>query len=120
MAAQTMADIMNPGASTQDPEFPNAPADWNREIAEQAAEQDGIRLTDDHWKAIKALQAYFSNNEQPNVRVLHDALDEAFHPQGGIKYLYGIFPGGPVAQGCRFAGLKAPSSAVDNSFGSVQ
>ena len=30
-----------------------------------------------------------------------------------------LFPGGPVAQGCRLAGLKAPAGAVDRGFGSV-
>jgi tRNA 2-thiouridine synthesizing protein E len=55
-----------------------------------------------------------------NMRELHDALDEKFHPQGGMKYLYKLFPGGPVAQGCRLAGIDVPAGAVDKSFGSVQ
>ena len=54
------------------------------------------------------------------MRVLHDALDEKFHVKGGMKVLYEMFPGGPVAQGCRLAGLEAPAGAVDKSFGSVQ
>ena len=66
------------------------------------------------------LQGYFAAHERPNVRELHDALDESFHARGGLRYLYTLFPGGPVAQGCRFAGLKAPSGAADKSFGSVQ
>ncbi|MCG6985663.1 MAG: TusE/DsrC/DsvC family sulfur relay protein [Thiocapsa sp.] len=118
--AQSMGEIMNPGAVVRDPEFPDAPEDWTREHAEAAAQADGISLTQDHWDMIKALQGYFGRHDKPNVRALHDALDEAFHSRGGIKYLYEIFPGGPVAQGCRFAGLQAPSGAVDKSFGSVQ
>jgi TusE/DsrC/DsvC family sulfur relay protein len=118
--AETMNEILNPGSVQRDPAFPNAPDDWTRGSAEEAARADKIELTDDHWSAIKALQGYFARRERPNVRELHDALDEAFHAQGGLKYLYGIFPGGPVAQGCRFAGLQAPSGAADKSFGSVQ
>jgi len=34
-------------------------------------------------------------------------------------YLYQIIPGGPVAEGCRLAGLSVPAGAVDKSFGSV-
>ena len=115
-----MADILNPGATIRDPDFPNAPAEWNRSSAEQEARTDRVDLGSDHWSTIKALQGYFARHERPNVRELHDALDEAFHSKGGIKYLYGLFPGGPVAQGCRFAGLRAPAGAADKSFGSVQ
>lgn len=115
-----MADILNPGAAARHPDFPNAPPDWDRSSAEQAARADGIELRLDHWDTVRALQSYFSTHERPNVRELHDALDEAFHSKGGIKYLYGLFPGGPVAQGCRFAGLRAPAGAADKSFGSVQ
>lgn len=53
------------------------------------------------------------------MRELHDALDEKFHWKGGIGYLYRLFPGGPIAQGCRIAGLRAPAGAVDRGFGSV-
>lgn len=118
--AQTMQEIMNPGAVSQDPGFPYAPHDWSRASALGAAEADGLSLSDAHWEVIGVLQRFFDANDQPNVRTLHDALDERFHSRGGLKYLYGIFPGGPVAQGCRLAGLKAPAGAMDKSFGSVQ
>jgi len=118
--ATSMNEIMNPGAVQSDANYPHAPADWSRGAAEDAASTDGVELGADHWEVIKALQAYFAQKDRPNVRELHDALDERFHAAGGIKYLYGLFPGGPVAQGCRFAGLEAPAGAADKSFGSVQ
>ena len=118
--ADTMTEILNPGAARHDPEFPNAPDGWTRTSAEEAASADGVTLGEDHWVAIKKLQGYFASHGRPNVRELHDALDESFHSKGGLKYLYEIFPGGPVAQGCRFSGLQAPSGAADKSFGSVQ
>ncbi|MBE9559228.1 MAG: TusE/DsrC/DsvC family sulfur relay protein, partial [Proteobacteria bacterium] len=55
----------------------------------------------------------------PNLRQIKDALDEKFHSRGGMKYLYKIIPGGPVAEGCRLAGLDVPSGAIDKSFGSA-
>ena len=116
----TMNEIMNPSAVRTDADFPHAPSDWNREAAEGAARAEGVVLGADHWSAIGALQAYFAQNPRPNIRELHDALDERFHAGGGIKHLYTIFPGGPVAQGCRFAGLPVPAGAADRSFGSVQ
>ncbi|KAA6187946.1 TusE/DsrC/DsvC family sulfur relay protein [Thiohalocapsa marina] len=118
--ADTMQEIMNPGAVVRDPDFPQAPDAWTPQAATAAAAADGVELTPDHWDVIGALQGYFAEHSQPNVRQLHDALDERFHAKGGLKYLYGIFPGGPVAQGCRLAGLRAPAGAVDKSFGSVQ
>lgn len=101
--------------------FPHAPIDWSPESVRQIARQEGLKLTDTHWEVIRALQDYFARNEEGRIqgRELHDALEERFHALGGIKHLYQLFPGGPVAQGCRLAGLKAPPRAVDPNFGSV-
>jgi tRNA 2-thiouridine synthesizing protein E len=99
--------------------FPNAPDDWDIEKAQEIAKSDGVTLSDDHWDLIRALQEYYHKVEFPNLRQIKDALEEKFHSRGGMKYLYQIIPGGPVAQGCRLAGLKVPAGAVDKSFGST-
>jgi tRNA 2-thiouridine synthesizing protein E len=102
--------------------FPHAPEDWSPGIAEETARAEGLELSADHWEAVRGLQEYFARHEGDpaiNMRELHDALDERFHSRGGIKALYLLFPGGPIAQGCRIAGLKAPYLATDTSFGSV-
>ena len=114
-----MNEILNPGAAQKDPDFPHAPQDWSRDTASSAAKADGIELGPDHWEAIGALQAFFAAQVKPNMRQLHDALEERFHAKGGLKYLYEVFPGGPIAQGCRFAGLQPPAGAADKSFGSA-
>lgn len=108
--------------SAADPDFPHAPLNWTRADTEKIAREEGLELAADHWETIRALQNYYAHHEDAaviNLRELHDALDEHFHPKGGIKYLYTLFPGGPIAQGCRLAGLKAPFIATDPSFGSV-
>jgi TusE/DsrC/DsvC family sulfur relay protein len=118
----TMEDVMHPGTDVPDPAFPHAPRGWNRTGAEEVAQAEGIEPSEDHWEAIRALQAYYAKSKEPShvkVRELHDALDEKFKAKGGIKYLYGLFPGGPLAQGCRVAGLEPPAGAVDKGFGSV-
>ncbi|HMM47658.1 MAG TPA: TusE/DsrC/DsvC family sulfur relay protein [Thiobacillaceae bacterium] len=105
-----------------DPDFRCAPMDWTAEDAERIAREEELELTEDHWETIRALQGYYSQRTDEgvsNLRDLHDALDEHFHAKGGLKYLYTIFPGGPIAQGTRLAGLKAPFLATDESFGSV-
>lgn len=119
---ETMDDIMHPGSRERNnPAFPNAPEGWTRDSAERVAQGEGLRLGDDHWTAVRALQEYFSRHEPGDIslRELHDALDESFHHKGGIRYLYTLFPGGPIAQGCRLAGLEPPPGAEDKSFGSV-
>ena len=101
--------------------FPYAPTDWTFQDGVAVAKQEGLELADDHWEAVRALQEYFArHSDKPviHMRALHDALDEKFHIKGGIRYLYRLFPGGPVAQGCRIAGLQAPG-ATDKSYGSV-
>ena len=105
----------------KDPEFPHAPEGWTPAAAVETARQEGLELGEDHWEALRALQEYYARHEATtvNLRELHDALDEKFHRQGGIKHLYQLFPGGPVAQGCRIAGLKVPAGAIDKGFGSV-
>lgn len=118
--ATSMNEIMNPSAVQTDADFPDAPEGWTRATATTAAAADGIELTADHWDTIRALQAFFAQPHRPSVRELHDALEEHFHAAGGLKHVYRLFPGGPVAQGCRFAGLEAPAGAADKSFGSVQ
>jgi len=101
--------------------FPHAPEGWSLRAGLTAAKAEGIAITDDHWLVVRALQEYFARhaNRPRDMRELHDALDELFHASGGMRYLYQLFPGGPVAQGCRIAGLTAPSGAVDRGFGSV-
>ena len=102
--------------------FPHAPEDWRQDDAQKRARDEGIELGPDHWQALRCLQFYFSRHEDTEIRIraLKDALEEHFHHKGGLGYLHRLFPGGPVAQGCRLAGLPVPPGAVDKSFGSVQ
>lgn len=100
--------------------FPHAPDDWSLEKAVTMAKAEGISLTEEHVKVLLDLQDYFYHHEERiNLRDLHDALEEEFHIDGGIKHLYQLFPGGPIAQGCRLAGLEVPPYARDVNFGTV-
>ena len=119
----SLLDAITGGSSGagKDPGFPHAPEGWTSAAALATARAEGLEPGADHWEALRALQEYFARHEvtSVNLRELHDALDEKFHRQGGIKRLYQLFPGAPVAQGCRIAGLKVPAGAIDKSFGSV-
>ncbi|OYY95762.1 MAG: sulfite reductase [Hydrogenophilales bacterium 28-61-23] len=119
---QATQDFIRPGYETQPiPDFPYAPSDWSRASAEELAQSEGLTLTEAHWRVVRALQAFYAQHEEPsvNARELHDALDEDFHIEGGIRYLYTLFPKGPLAQGCLLAGLQAPAGTQDQGFGSA-
>ena len=102
-------------------QFPNAPQGWKPEDAEKIAEQQGLKLSSDHWEVINALQSYFSSHDKPqrNRREVTDALEEMFHIKGGMKFLYRLLPKGPISQGCALAGIENPAGNIDRSFGSV-
>ncbi len=121
MAAKPFDTSMLVRDESPDPNFPHAPLNWTPQEAQAIAGQEGLTLTEEHWEVIRALQNYYARHEESAVKLreVHDALDEKFHIQGGLTHLYQILPGGPIAQGCRLAGLKAPFIATDTSFGSV-
>lgn len=115
-------NLIRPGYETQPiPDFPYAPADWSRKNAEELADVEGLTLTEAHWQVVRALQEICARDVEPamNARELHDALDEHFHAEGGIKYLYELFPKGPLAQGCLLAGLQPPAGTQDKGMGSA-
>ena len=95
--------------------------DWSVSRAEEIAREEGVTLTDAHWKVIHLLRDHYRHHgPAPHARQLLDGLAENFGREGGRKYLYQLFPRGPVSQGCRIAGLPLPAYSSDPSFGSVE
>jgi tRNA 2-thiouridine synthesizing protein E len=96
-------------------------AAWTKEKAVEIARDENIQLTDRHWDVIDFLRVYYQNvgKDMPSSHEFSKTLDERFSEEGGLKYLFKLFPGGPVAQGSRIAGLPVPDDAVDSSFGSL-
>ena len=94
--------------------------DWNEKIAIDAAQQEGLTMTDDHWEVVRFLRAYYlQHGKIDTARKWTEVLDRKFAARGGRKFLYTLFPKGPVAQGSRVAGLPVPGDAENISFGSV-
>lgn len=123
--ARDMHDVLNPSAAVQerDSEFPFAPFGWNPDEAKLLAREQGLEaLTDEHWELIRVLQELFGTRfeeRRPALRVLQRALEERYADRGGRRYLYQVLPAGPVALGCRLAGLEPPTAASDPGFGHV-
>jgi TusE/DsrC/DsvC family sulfur relay protein len=92
---------------------------WNRNKAIDLAKNEGIELNDEHWAVIDYLRTrYLQHGLAVSARVLSGMLNQQFSVQGGSKYLYRLFPGGPVKQGSRLADLRTPANVADISFGS--
>jgi tRNA 2-thiouridine synthesizing protein E len=92
--------------------------DWDREKSAHLAQNEGISLNDEHWAVIAYLRDSYIESGLPRfARTTARALNRQFSAQGGSKYLYGLFAGGPVTQGSRLANLRTPANATDVSFG---
>jgi len=91
---------------------------WNRQEAESLARGLQLTLTDAHWEVIDFIRTHFANvGELRHARELSEVLAERFAAEGGARYLFQLFPGGPVSQGCLLAGVKVPKDASDKAFG---
>ena len=117
-----MTDIMRyivSGGSTSDPEGYVAEIEaWTEKEAERRAKAQGIGLSKEHWEVIRFLRAaYEGGGQAPTARALLKTLERKFAPKGGRKWLYLLFPKGPVTQGCHISGVPVPINHSDPSFG---
>ncbi len=91
---------------------------WSRRKSIDLANSEGVSLTGEHWDVIVYLRKQYLNHGLPRfARTTARALNKRFAAQGGNKYLYSLFAGGPVTQGSRLANLRKPAGATDISFG---
>jgi len=88
--------------------------DWVPEVADVMAEEDDLKLTEEHRAIINFLREYYEEYQiAPAVRVLTKAVGKKMgKDKGNSKYLYGLFPYGPAKQACRYAGLPKPTGCV--------
>lgn len=94
---------------------------WSEDIAREISAKEGITLTPEHWEVVCFMRDHYEEcGLASSGRTLLHCLEEEFAEQGGRKYLYRLFPGGPVSQGSRIAGLPLPAYSSDKSFGTVE
>ena len=84
------------------------PEDWNRDIATQLAQEEGVgQLNDRHWTVIEFCRSDFeAQGESPTLRRITKA--------GGVptKEIYQLFPKGPAKKVARIAGLGKPTGCI--------
>jgi len=79
-------------------------AQWNRDVAAALAKEEGIDLTEGHWKVLDFIDKDFKEKSAvPGMRRMNKV--------GGIetKELYSLFPNGPIK---KIAGYPKPVSCV--------
>lgn len=84
----------------------------------QKAEELGQKLTDAHMEVIDfVLDFYEICDDCENARKLADLLQDEFTVKGGRKYLYQLFPNGPLSTIHDLADLPSLGHESDKSFG---
>ena len=94
---------------------------FDKQEIDQRAKKIGVILTDKHWDAINFVKNFYDYHEDEalQVRDYNNALKGKYAEQGGLKYLYTLFPDGPVNTVAQLTGI-AVNSTHNHSTGSVQ
>ncbi len=79
---------------------------WNEDVAKGIASEEGIELTDDHWKVVKYLQEQHTSEVALSIRRIKKSGVIS------VKDLYKLFPKGPLKLSTKIAGIPKPASCV--------
>ncbi len=83
---------------------PNA---WTPEIAQALAEQEGIELTEAHWKIINwCREKAAESGKAPTLRQITTGTGIS------TKELFSLFPKGPAKKVAKIAGLGKPEGCI--------
>ncbi len=101
MIAETSVDVDAEGFLTD-------PHQWNKQIAEQIARENGIQdLNDRHWLVVNFMRDRFlTTGTAPSIRSLGK---ESGVP---IKELYQLFPKGPAKLAAKIGGIPKPRGCI--------
>ena len=87
-------------------------ADWDNEVAQILASNEGIDLTDDHWEIINLVRDYYQHHQiSPVTRVLVKATREQLgDTKGSSIHQMQLFSGKPTKLISKIAGLPKPAN----------
>jgi tRNA 2-thiouridine synthesizing protein E len=100
-------EIAGKSISLNDEGYLSDHSQWDEAVAAAIAEEEGIELTDEHWKVLRFIETDFAEKQAvPGMRRMNKI--------GGIptKELYRLFPNGPIKKAARIAGFPKPVSCV--------
>ena len=79
---------------------------WSKEVATAIAKDNGLDLTDDHFKVLEFIRGKVDSGANLTIR----AIGKSGFTD--IKGFYKLFPGAPLKNATKFAGVPKPSSCV--------
>ncbi len=82
-------------------------AEWTEEFAAAVARDEGIALTDEHWKVIRFMRQWLEEHGVA-ADARHVMKFLAGDRDSGRARLFELFPYGYVKQACKIAGMKKP------------
>lgn len=86
---------------------------WSKELASKLAESDHIKLSEDHWLVIHAVrEIYKITGETPPMRLLIKELNKRIETEVNSRFLYRLYPDGPVRLASKHAGLPKPKHCM--------
>jgi len=87
--------------------FMTNPAEWTKEIALELAKEEGIELTDAHWKIIDFCRSSAAASDAaPTLRAITNGSGVS------TKDLFALFPKGPAKKVAKISGLGKPEGCV--------
>lgn len=79
---------------------------WNKDLGTAIAQEEGIEMTDDHWKVIEYIQDQYRQEVPLTIRRVGKSGVVS------IKEFYALFPEGPLKKASRIAGIPKPVSCI--------
>jgi tRNA 2-thiouridine synthesizing protein E len=88
--------------------------EWNPDIANLIAAQEGITLSPQHWEIITLIRGYYAEFDlSPAMRPLVKYASLKLGPEKGKSvYLLTLFPGSPAKIAAKIAGLPRPANCL--------
>ena len=82
------------------------------------ADELGLTLGEQQWDVINFVMDFYEIcDDCENARKLADIMQEEYAEQGGRKYLYQLFPNGPLSTIHELVDLPNLRNEADKSFG---
>jgi len=87
---------------------------WDRTLASDLANREGIQLTDKHWEIIDLLQEFYKETDTvPEMRPLANLISNKLGKEKSKSiYLMKLFGGSPAKNAAKISGLPKPTNCI--------